>query len=94
MEPLCGLWIDGDGRAHLSLACADGARKEQVEPFRPFAWLAVPPGGEAGPPLPAGVTIERLKGEGVFTALAHAGSPIAYDALLALAKATSIAVDA
>ncbi len=94
MDNLCGLWIDGEGRAHLTVARADGTREERVEEFRPFAWLAALPGGEAGPPLPAGVVLERLKGEGAFTVLAHAGSPTAYDALVALARETSTALDA
>ena len=65
---LCGVWIDDDGRAHLAVATADGGRKEQVETFRPFAWLgdAAMVGGVAG------VEVEALKGEGTFRWLAHA----------------------
>jgi DNA polymerase I len=94
METLCGLWIDDEGRAHVSVARPDGTRVERVENFRPFAWLAAPPAADAPLPLPAGVTVERLKGEGAFTALAHAESLTAYDALLAFSKATSTALDA
>lgn len=92
MVNLCGIWIAPDGCAHLSVARADGTREERVEDFRPFTWLAAPPA--ADPALPPGVMIERLKGEGAFTALAHADSPDAHDALLAFTKAAALAHDA
>jgi DNA polymerase elongation subunit (family B) len=92
MENLCGIWIAPDGRAHLSVARADGTREERAEDFRPFAWLATPP-ADAGPPLPPGVTVERLSGEGAFTALAHAENIPAHEALLAFAKENSLALD-
>jgi DNA polymerase I len=92
MENLCGIWIAPDGRAHLSVARPDGTREERVEDFRPFAWLAAPPADAVA--LPLGVAVERLKGEGAFTALAHADNPAALDALLALAKGQALALDA
>jgi DNA polymerase, archaea type len=64
---LCGLWIDDAGRAHTCYARMDGSRDEQVEEFKPFAWLATET-------IHEGVQIERLKGEGVFNWLAHADS--------------------
>jgi hypothetical protein len=33
---LCGVWIDGDGKARVSVATADGGRVEVTEPFEPF----------------------------------------------------------
>ncbi len=93
MDNLCGIWIAPDGRAHVSVARADGTREERVEDFRPFAWLATPPDDD-GPPLPPGVTVERLNGEGAFIALAHADNFAAQEALLAFAKENSLALDA
>ena len=29
---LCGVWIDGEGRARVSLATADGGRREATQP--------------------------------------------------------------
>ncbi|MEI6107774.1 MAG: 3'-5' exonuclease, partial [Opitutae bacterium] len=66
-EPLCGLWIGDDGRAHVAVATPDGGRRERVEPFRPFAWL-----GAAS--VRDDVHCERLQGEGAFTWLAHTES--------------------
>ncbi len=65
---LCGVWVADDGRVFTTVATESGGREERVETFRPFAWLnAVPP-----PPLPAGLQIEALKGEGPFGRLLHA----------------------
>ncbi|MDR0352832.1 MAG: DNA polymerase [Opitutaceae bacterium] len=148
---LCGVWIDGEGRAHLSVARDDGGREERVEEgFRPFAWLAadnsdfdaagatldvaagVVAGGAAGmaadaaqgasagaasgvaadapvgavsgmaagapagaaTDAAAGVVIETLKGEGVFTRLAHAPARGVYEDFLAVAKKASVGTDA
>jgi DNA polymerase elongation subunit (family B) len=66
-ETLCGLWIGDDGRAHVSMATAEGGRVERVEEFRPFAWLGAETRFD-------GVQLERLKGEGAFQWLAHAES--------------------
>ncbi|HSY54444.1 MAG TPA: DNA polymerase domain-containing protein [Opitutaceae bacterium] len=78
---LCGVWIDDDGHAHVSVATADGGREERTAPLRLFMWLRELPADRAI----AGVQAERLKGEGAFPWLAHADSPAAYDALLNLA---------
>ena len=72
---LCGLWIDEVGRAHLAAAAADGGRTEQVEEFRPFAWL----GDTAVVRGVAGAEIEELKGPGAFRWLVHARDRAAYD---------------
>lgn len=76
-ESLCGLWIDDDGRAHLAVATPDGGRTERTADFRPFAWLT----DAAGQPSAAGVTVESLRGPGVFTQLAHADNLANYDGL-------------
>ncbi len=72
-ESLCGLWVDGDGRVHLSVATPDGGRAERSEPLRPFAWLGANVAYE-------GVTIEPLRGAGTFCWLAHADSLATFDA--------------
>ena len=74
---LCGLWVDGDARAHLSVATAGGGRKESVVEYRPFAWLRPPETAVAID----GLEIEELLGEGVFTQLAHAPHPDVLDLL-------------
>ena len=55
---LCGVWIDGEGNARVSMATEGGGREEKNLPFRPFAWLGDMP---AGAPA-AGVDFERLGG--------------------------------
>jgi DNA polymerase, archaea type len=75
---LCGVWVDDEGRVHLSVVAADGGREEATDTFRPFAWLgdAAVAGGVAG------VEVEALKGEGVFRWLAHARTQSAFDELV------------
>ncbi len=66
-DTLVGLWIDDAGKVHGAYATPAGGREERTEDFKPFAWL--------GAETPhAGVSFERLKGEGAFHWLAHAGS--------------------
>jgi DNA polymerase I len=86
---LCGVWIDGEGRARVSVASPDGGREERLVPFEPFAWLASAPPGD---PV-AGVEFERLGGNAALGTLARARSLEAFDGLI---KATrgSTAVDA
>ena len=79
---LCGVWIDGDGRVHTTVAAAGGGREDRIETFRPFAWLA---GSEGDPGLP-GLTVEALRGEGAFSRLVHADTLDAYDAFLQQAR--------
>lgn len=74
---LCGLLLDADGRAHLAVAQPDGKRAETTAEFKPFAWLTA----AAGEVAVAGVTVEPLQGDAVFTRLAHADNPAAYDGL-------------
>jgi len=81
METLCGLWIDGDGRAHAAWRGSDGKRIDGIEDFRPFAWLQKPPAGEPGP----GIALERLKGAGAFGTLAHAHTLGDFDSFVDLA---------
>ncbi|OAM90522.1 DNA polymerase [Termitidicoccus mucosus] len=92
-EPaLCGVWIDGDGRAHLAVARGDGGREERVEEgFRPFAWLTA--GDSDALDAAAGMEIETLNGEGVFTRLAHAAARGVYENFLAAAKKASVGTD-
>lgn len=66
-ESICGLWIDDAGAAHVCLATPGGGRREQLEEFKPFAWLGAEVAQE-------GVRVEQLQGEGVFNRLAHADS--------------------
>src|SRR5580692_11294021 len=80
LPALCGVWVDDDGRAHVSMASVAGGREERIAPLRLFAWLREPPADGAV----AGIQVERLKGEGAFPWLAQADSPAAYDAILKL----------
>ncbi|MEI6464792.1 MAG: DNA polymerase domain-containing protein [Verrucomicrobiota bacterium] len=81
---LCGLWVDDTGRVHTTLALPDGGRIDRDGSLRPFAWLAR---GAERVALPAGVTVEPLRGEGSFAHLAHAEDMTAYDAFAAAARA-------
>ena len=86
---LCGVWIDGEGRALVSVAAADGGREEGIEPFEPFAWLGLPPFD--GPV--AGVEFDRLNGGAALGTLVRARSLGAFDGFLKAARG-SVAVDA
>ncbi|MBI5381048.1 MAG: DNA polymerase [Opitutae bacterium] len=67
---ICGIWVADDGQVHLAVAEADGRRRECTTTLRPFVWIdGLPVEGEVD-----GLHIERLKGEGAFTRLAHADS--------------------
>ena len=56
---LCGVWIDGDGVARVSLAAPDGAGWRRRCPYQPFApWMASDP---FGAPV-AGVTFRAPRG--------------------------------
>jgi DNA polymerase elongation subunit (family B) len=86
---LCGVWIDGDGRAHVSVATADGGRREETQPFEPFAWLASNPFDGAV----AGIELEKLRGDAALAVLARASSLEAFDGFTRTAR-ESVAVDA
>ena len=86
---LCGVWIDREGCARVSLASPDGGRVEKVLPFEPFAWLASNP---FVAPV-SGVTFEPLKGGAALGILARATSLEAYEGMVRAAK-DSVAVDA
>jgi DNA polymerase I len=85
---LCGVWIDGDGRARVSVATADEGRREETMPFEPFAWLGSNP---FDGPI-AGVQIEDLKGNAALGVLARASSLEAFDGFVKTAR-ESVAVD-
>jgi DNA polymerase I len=88
-ETICGLWIAGDGKAHLTVATPEGGRVERTEGFRPFAWLNDTP-AEANL---HGLTFERLKGEGPYDRLVHAEDLGSYEAFIKQARDT-VGVDA
>jgi DNA polymerase elongation subunit (family B) len=86
---LCGVWVDGGGRVHTTIATADGGRETGAGELQPFAWLdRVPPD-----PCPPGVEREALSGPGPFAWLMHAAGLGNYDAFLKQAKGT-VGVDA
>lgn len=86
---LCGVWVDGGGRVHTTIATADGGRETGAGELRPFAWLdRAPPD-----PCPPGVEREALSGPGPFAWLMHAAGLGNYDAFLKQAKGT-VGVDA
>src|SRR4051812_40159876 len=84
-ETLCGLWVDMDGRVHLSVANGSGGREERVEAFRPFAWL--PP--EPVTPGPEGIELAPLAGEGAFTRMLHGQNLETFDRYLAQIRETT-----
>jgi DNA polymerase elongation subunit (family B) len=87
---ICGLWVDDAGKAHLSVARADGGREVRIEPFRLFAWLTA----SVAPAPETNASIEPLRGEGKFTHLLHADSADAFDAALEQVKTAGVSVDA
>jgi DNA polymerase, archaea type len=86
---LCGVWIDDEGRARVSVATPDGGRREETMPFEPFAWLGANPFD--GPV--AGVRTEELKGGAALRVIARASSLEAFDGFVKTAR-ESVAVDA
>ena len=79
---ICGVWIDGDGRARVSLATPDGGREEREYPFEPFAWLSAPPLDEAV----SGVRFDSLAGDAALGTLARASSLDAFDGFVRMAR--------
>jgi DNA polymerase elongation subunit (family B) len=65
---ICGLWVGEGGRVHLSVATPEGGRRETEAVYHPFAWIRPP----AVPVQIEGLHLEDLKGEGVFSQIAHA----------------------
>ena len=86
---LCGVWIDGEGKARVSVATSDGGRTEKILPFEPFAWL---PANPFGGPV-AGVAFEELKGGAALGVLARATSLDPFEAMVKAARELG-AVDA
>jgi DNA polymerase elongation subunit (family B) len=85
---LCGVWIDGEGAARVSVSTPDGGREEKAVPFEPFAWLASHP---AEAPV-TGVDFERLGGDAALGVIARAHSLESFDGLLKSAR-DSVAMD-
>lgn len=75
--PLCGVWVDDAGTVHTTRATSDGGRSDGTDTLRPFAWLNAAPDPAA---VPAGVTVEALRGAGPFGHLAHADTLDAFTA--------------
>jgi DNA polymerase I len=86
---LCGVWIDGDGRARVSVSAAGGGREERTLPFEPFAWI---PSNPFDGPV-AGVQFERLGGTAALGTLARAASLDAFEGFVKAAR-DLVAVDA
>ena len=79
---LAGVWIDGEGRVHTTVANPDGSRETHVTSFRPFAWLtetAIEIGF-------SGVQVERLPGESPFNRLVHADDLASFDSFVKQAR--------
>ncbi|RXK55630.1 DNA polymerase [Oleiharenicola lentus] len=74
-KPICGLWIDDDGRAWVCTAQPGGGRQEREDSLRPFAWLSEVVAGE-------GIAVETLRGDGLFRHLLHADSLERFNACL------------
>lgn len=90
MDTLCGLWIDADGGAHLSLADEDHRRIERNVQFHPFAWA----GAQVTVENASGVEQTQLRGSAPYCVLVQSESMKAYDEWLACAKSTPGIVDA
>ena len=86
---LCGVWVDGGGRARVSVGTEGGGRREETLAFEPFAWLSRNP--FAGPV--DGVAFERLGGNAALGTLARAASLDAFEAFVKAAR-DHVAVDA
>jgi DNA polymerase elongation subunit (family B) len=85
MESLCGVWIDGEGNAHVSVETAGGGREERKMPFEPFAWLSSNP---FDAPV-AGIATEVLAGSAPLGLLARASSLDAFDGFVREARETA-----
>ena len=81
-DSICGVWIDKEGRAHVSWRNAAGKSREEAAEFRPFLWLSDNPTDKAI----SGITIEDLKGDGPLSLLAHADSLEDFKGFLKVAK--------
>jgi DNA polymerase elongation subunit (family B) len=73
--------VDPEGGVHLSVATEAG-RAERSAVLRPFGWLERTP----EQPLPPGLKVEGLRGEGAFRALVHADTLADFDAYLKSAR--------
>ncbi len=74
---VCGVWIDEQGHAHVSLATEAGERTEALAEFHPFAWLRERPAE-----LPPHAELAALAGDGLYPFLVHTRTAPAHAALL------------
>ena len=81
-DSICGVWIDNEGRAHVSRRNAAGENREETAEFRPFLWLSENPLDEEI----SGITLEELKGDGALALLARADSLEAFKGFQKVAK--------
>ncbi len=75
--PVCGVWVDEQGHAHVSLATEAGERTEALAEFHPFAWLRERPAE-----LPPHAELAALTGDGLYPFLVHTRTAPAHEALL------------
>jgi DNA polymerase elongation subunit (family B) len=80
---LCGVWVDDTGRVRTTVSTADGGRIEKDGTLRPFGWIGA---GVDDLALPAGVSMERLRGEGPFSRLVHAEDLAGFEAFVSAAR--------
>ena len=86
---LTGVWVDGEGRVHTTVANSDGSRETRVTSFRPFVWLTETPIEVDFD----GVHVERLPGESPFNRLVHADDFATYETFVKQARG-KVSVDA
>ncbi|PTX91039.1 DNA polymerase domain-containing protein [Opitutus sp. ER46] len=87
---VCGVWVDDDGRVHLTVEDAAGRREERLDTFRPFAWLNdTPPEAHL-----VGLSLERLAGDGPYNRLVHADDRGAFERYASQARSSGIGFDA
>ncbi len=84
---ICGLWIDANGLAHLSIKRPDGARAQVTRHFQPFTWMT---GALEDDPQ---WQTETLQGTGTFTHLLRTSSLALFEAALDKAKNAGLQVD-
>lgn len=80
---VCGVWVNPEGRVHVSVATETGGREEKIEEFRPFAWIKDPAVVQGAGP---GLQVEPLAGSATFTSLLHAESLGAFQTIVSQAR--------
>lgn len=86
---LCGVWVDGEGRVHTTVATAAGGREEHIDTMRPFAWAQATP---AEVNL-TGLEVELLAGEAPFGRLFHATDRSTFDRFCTEARSAAVNLD-